>query len=250
MLRVVYVAAVATVVWVVTGLSSTQATAPLGPVAVQVPQSPPVTQAVTITFHPRGRLPRRGYYYAVIVLERYEQASLKTPPSCAVSSDMRKTAYGYSRGNHRIHLTLTPAESASNHWCPGGTYTGAIYAVPHKPPCNGYYSCYGKSAVNGSCWEVEGGHVVCGVVAHPKEEQAEREAKENAEREARERAEHETKQPSETEAKEKAEREAKERAEAREAASYSYPGGLPKPIDHSTHIVGHFAVRFPSPPSS
>jgi hypothetical protein len=27
---------------------------------------------------------------------------------------------------------------------------------------------------------------------------------------------------------------------------YSYPGGLPKPVDRSTSIVGHFTLRFPA----
>jgi hypothetical protein len=29
---------------------------------------------------------------------------------------------------------------------------------------------------------------------------------------------------------------------------YSYPGGLPKPIDRSTRIVGHFTLHFPEAP--
>jgi hypothetical protein len=31
---------------------------------------------------------------------------------------------------------------------------------------------------------------------------------------------------------------------------YSYPGGLPKPIDRSTSIVGHFTLRFPAAPAA
>jgi hypothetical protein len=180
---------------------------------------------------------------------------------------MEKTEYGYPASNRAVRLTLLPAKSNNNRWC-AGTYVGAIYAVPHKPPCSASYPCYGKDA-NGACWELEGKYV-CGIVALPKEEQTEREEKEKVEREAKERTEREAREKAEREAKEKSnpeeklkverevkeltEREARARTEHQEreranlepggAVFYSYPGGLPKPIDRSTHIVGHFKVMF------
>jgi hypothetical protein len=218
-------------------------------VSVGVPEQRNVAANVSIGFRARGHMPKGGYYYAVIVLEKYPHYSSEKPPQCAVSSDMEKTEYGYPHRGRTVRLTLIPVKSPANHWCSGGTYAGAIYAVPHKPPCCRHYPCYGKSALSGSCWELEGGRVACGVVALPKEEQAAREAKEKAELQAKEKAEREAKQPAEPQAREKAEREARERAEreASERAVYSYPGGLPKPIDPSTRIVARFEVKFVSP---
>ncbi|MGH2855269.1 MAG: hypothetical protein ACRDLF_13875 [Solirubrobacteraceae bacterium] len=220
----------------------------LARISVRVPRHPSVVGKLEISFQPHGRLPRGGYYYAVIVLTNYPRHSAAEQPSCAVSSDMEETEYGYPGRSRVMRLTLIPAKSADKRWC-AGTYTGAVYAVPHKPPCNHSHPCYGKKA-NGACWELEGKYV-CGIVAEgPAErearEKAEREAKEKAEREAREKTEREAKEKTNLEEREKAEREAKEKAERESnvAPPYSYPGGLPKPIDRSTRIVGYFQVTF------
>jgi hypothetical protein len=216
---------------------ASSATTP-GLVSVTVPKHPSVLRNVQVSFRPHGRLPRGGYYFAVLVLQNYERASKRSPPQCALSSDMKKTDYGYPHGRGSIRLTLAPAKSAENNWCPGGVYAGAIYAVPHKPPCNASYPCYGRQSVTSPCWELEGGHTVCGVVAMPELTQAEREAKAKEEREVKEKAERETKTVAEREAKEKAE------LEARDSAPYSYPGGLPTSRDRSTRIVGYFRIQF------
>src|SRR4051794_17196282 len=67
-----------------------------GAVSVRVPSRPAVASNVTISFHPRGRLPRGGYYYAVIVLRHYPVTAPHAVPSCATSSDMGRTVYGFS----------------------------------------------------------------------------------------------------------------------------------------------------------
>ncbi len=165
----------------------------LAPVTVVVAPRPSVLADVHINFRPHP-LPRGGFYYAVIVLSRYEGESQETPPPCAISSDMAKTEYGFPHGRRSMRLTLLPAASSSGRWCTG-RYTGAVYAVPHAPPCrNGYY-CYGTSAQS-SCWILEEGKRVCGVVAKPGR------------------------------------------------PPYSYPGGLPKPLDRSARIVARFAISF------
>jgi hypothetical protein len=145
-----------------------------------------------VSFQPRGELPTGGYYYAVVVLEQYRSNFQHSPPPCAISSDMARTQYGYPHRGRPVRLTLTPARSTSGHWCSGGNYIGAVYAVPHRPRCGGSQPCYGRSTQNGGCWTVEG-RVLCGVVAIP---------------------------------------------------TYSYPGGLPKPIDRTARVVGHFRVGF------
>jgi hypothetical protein len=178
------------------GFAGASAASQLGPLSVQVSPRPSSAGNVIVGFWPRGRLPSGGYYYAVIVLKEYAHHSLSAPPQCAISSDMRRTQYGYPHRGRAVSLTLTPASSTTRRWCPGGTYLGAIYAVPHKPRCGGSQPCYGRSTQSGSCWEVEG-RLLCGVVAIP---------------------------------------------------TYSYPGGLPKPIDHSASVVGRFRVSFPGSP--
>ncbi len=166
----------------------------LAPVAVDVPANQSVSGDARISFRPHP-LPHGGFYYAVIVLSRYEGESQETPPPCAISSDMAKTEYGFPHGRRRMRLTILQAASSSGRWC-RGRYTGAVYAVPHAPPCrNGYY-CYGTSALSGPCWIVEDGTRVCGLVAEPVK------------------------------------------------PGYSYPGGLPKPLDGSARIVARFAISF------
>jgi hypothetical protein len=173
--------------------SSGIAAQPLGPVSVTAAVKPSVAHDVKISFHPRGRLPHGGYYYAVLVLVHYPLAAQGPPtPRCAVSSDMHLTAYGFPPRRGSVRLTLLRAPSAEGRWCAGGTYDGAVYAVPHKPSCSRSVPCYGASAEYGPCWKL-GTHTVCGVVVR---------------------------------------------------RNYSYPGGLPRPIDRSTRIVGHFSVTF------
>ena len=95
---------------------------------------PGIHQAVDLSFK-AGSLPEGGYYYAVMVLEPYRHYSRQHPPPCSVSSDMQRTDYGYSEAG-KVSLALTPAKSIAGHWCLGGSYEGAIYPVPHPPPCN------------------------------------------------------------------------------------------------------------------
>lgn len=152
------------------------------------------TGDVHISFQPRGHLPRGGYYYAVLVLHDYSGGGAANQPTCAVSSDMAKTEYGFPRRGRRLHLTILQARSPDARWCPGASYLGAVYAVPHAPRCSDSSPCYGKSTQVGACWILKEGRRVCGVaVRYP---------------------------------------------------SYSYPGGLPKPIDRASRIVGRFQVRF------
>ena len=112
-------------------------------------------------------LPKGGYYYAVVVLRRYQHHTRASPPSCSTSSDMQRTDYGYPQSNGVVTLALTPAKSATHHWCSVGFYEGAIYAVPHAPPCEKRYPCRSEPYEPPSpCWGT-GGHIVCGVVAQP-----------------------------------------------------------------------------------
>lgn len=104
-------------------------------------------QPVEIAFRPEGRLPRGGYYYAVAVLGSREPGS----ETCAVSSDMARTPYGYPHGERRITLTLYPAGGAA--WCTGATYSAAVYAVPHAPRCRSTGRCAGRSAECGGEYE-------------------------------------------------------------------------------------------------
>jgi hypothetical protein len=165
-------------------------------VNVAVPAALSTAGKVTISFHPARALPGGGYYYAVAVLVDYRRAPGEAPvPPCAISSDMGVTQYGFPRHGRPVHLTLIAAPSGEGRWCAGGSYEGAVYAVPHGPPCSKAYPCHGKSAEYSSCWRIEE-HVVCGVVALP--------------------------------------------------PPYSYPGGLPKPVDRSARIIARFGLSFPS----
>jgi hypothetical protein len=169
------------------------ATTPLKPVKVAVlaptPATANPTAAIVIDFHPQ-HLPSGGYYYAVAVLAPYHFHGGRPTPSCAVSSNMKVTEYGFPPRTGALRLTLTPTPSSSKAWCTGATYEGAVYAVPHKPPCNGYYRC-----TSGAAQCLPGRHV-CGIILPPQ-------------------------------------------------YYPGYPGGLPKPIDGSSRIVGRFTVTFP-----
>jgi hypothetical protein len=134
---------------------------------VHVQRKLAVRQNVHLTFHAR-RLPEGGYYYGVIVLKPYKKYTRTSPPPCSTSSNMQHTDYGYPQPNKRVALILTPAKSPTGHWCPNGSYEGAIYAVPHAPPCESTYPCRSEPYRPPSpCWKLEG-HRVCGVVALPR----------------------------------------------------------------------------------
>lgn len=138
----------------------------LSSLSVDVPQPANVHSNVKIGFRP-VRLPRGGYYYAILVLDRYPRYGYGSPtPPCAISSDMSIVEYGYpDRG--RVRLTVTPAKSAEGHWCSGGAYIGGVYAVPHKPPCSSAYPCYGRSTQNApACPEIEH-RLLCGTPPLP-----------------------------------------------------------------------------------
>jgi hypothetical protein len=147
------------------GQSSASGGTQPGSVSIQV-QKPSVAGSVHISFRPTDRLPPGGYYYAVIVLEPYEHYTQKTPPPCAVSSNMERTDYGYPRQGRPVKLALTPAKSFARHWCRGGVYSGAIYAVPYAPPCNSTYPCRSEPYKE-LCVGVRPGCVL-GIVARPK----------------------------------------------------------------------------------
>ncbi|HMD58053.1 MAG TPA: hypothetical protein VKG82_11350 [Solirubrobacteraceae bacterium] len=135
---------------------------------VHVQNKPAVRQNLHLTFRAQN-LPEGGYYYAVIVLRPYKRYTRASPPPCSTSSDMQRTDYGYPQPNRVVALALTPAKSATGHWCRGGSYQGAIYAVPHLPPCESSYPCRAEPyRLPSPCWQVEG-RPVCGLVARPTE---------------------------------------------------------------------------------
>lgn len=138
-------------------------------VSVHVQQKPSIAGNVHISFRPTDRLPAGGYYYAVIVLRPYKHYTRTSPPPCSTSSDMLKTDYGYPHPEQPVKLALTPAKSVIGHWCPGGTYNGAVYAVPQAPTCESTYPCRSEPYKPPSpCWELESGRKVCGKVAQRK----------------------------------------------------------------------------------
>ena len=102
--------------------------------ALHVPRALAVGRDVRISFRASQR-PEGGYYYAVIVLKPYKRYTRPSPPPCSASSDMRRADYGYPQRDGVVKLALAPASSRTGRWCRGGTYAGAIYAVPHAPPC-------------------------------------------------------------------------------------------------------------------
>lgn len=135
-------------------------------VSVHVQQKLAVRQHVHLTFRAR-QLPEGGYYYSIIVLKPYKKYTKKSPPPCSTSSNMQRTDYGYPQPNGKVVLALTPAKSSTGHWCRSGSYEGAIYAVPHAPPCESTYPCHSEpyelpcAGIGPGC--------VHGEVARPKE---------------------------------------------------------------------------------
>jgi hypothetical protein len=112
--------------------------------SVHVQRHLDVRQNVHITFHAH-KLPEHGYYYAVIVLKPYKNYKASSPPPCSPSSNMSAADYGYPQPDGEVKLTLTsiltPTEGPTKQWCPGGSYEGGVYAVPHPPPCESGYPC-------------------------------------------------------------------------------------------------------------
>ena len=135
---------------------------------MHVQRHPRIGQSLRISFR-ASPLAHGGYYYAVIVLRPYKHYTRSAPPPCSTSSNMQRADYGYPQRGAAVALALTPAQLTTNHWCPGGTYTGAIYAVSHKPPCEGAYPCRSEPyEPSSACWNLEG-HRVCGVVVLPQQ---------------------------------------------------------------------------------
>jgi hypothetical protein len=109
-------------------------------VVVHVQHRPQLSRSLHLSFR-SAPLPEHGYYYAVIVLRPHGRYTKASHPRCSTSSDMQRTDYGYPNASGEVLLAVTPAGSRSGRWCPGGSYEGAIYAVPHAPPCEGAYPC-------------------------------------------------------------------------------------------------------------
>ncbi len=135
-------------------------------VPVHVQHKPAVRQNVHLTFQSK-QLPEGGYYYGVIVLKPYKKYTRTSPPPCSTSSNMQRTDYGYPQADRQVVLALTPARSSTGHWCASGSYEGAIYAVPHAPPCESAYPCRSEPYKE-PCAGIGPG-CVHGVVAWPKE---------------------------------------------------------------------------------
>jgi hypothetical protein len=141
------------------------ATALAATVSVHVQHRLASRQNVHVTFQ-ASQLPEGGYYYGVIVLKPYEEYTRTSPPPCSTSSNMQRTNYGYT-ANGQVALALTPAKSSTGHWCPNGSYKGAIYAVPHPPPCESAYPCRSEPYER-PCAGIGPGCVE-GIVARPRE---------------------------------------------------------------------------------
>jgi hypothetical protein len=109
-------------------------------IAVHLPHRLSVGKDVHVSFR-AAALPEHGYYYAVIVLKPYRHYTRSAPPHCSTSSNMQRTDYGDPGSKGLVSLTLAPAKSSTWRWCPGGTYVGGVYAVPHPPPCESAYGC-------------------------------------------------------------------------------------------------------------
>lgn len=161
-----YISILAAGVLLTVGWSSAFAATKPTPIAVTVQRPPRISGNLTIGFRPREPLPSGGYYYAVVVLtKRY--AKRLSLARCAQGSDMADTEYGYPDGGPRLNLSLSPETSAPSEgqptpldWCAGATYKGAIYAVPHAPPCLRTEPCYGHTTAPecyaGETWCREG----------------------------------------------------------------------------------------------
>lgn len=112
-------------------------------------------------------LPDGGYYYGVVVLRPYRHFTRSIQPACSVSSEMQRTDYGYPQADGRLALTLASAKSDTGRWCRGGTYEGAVYAVPHAPPCGSTYPCLVPEPYEPPPCPKYEGRPLCGVVALP-----------------------------------------------------------------------------------
>jgi hypothetical protein len=141
------------------------AVAVAAPVSVDVQHKPAVRQNIHLTFR-AGRLSAGGYYYGVIVLKPYKNYTRTSPPPCSTSSNIQRTDYGYPQAKGQVALALTPARSSTGHWCPSGSYEGAIYAVPHAPPCESTYPCHSEPYEKPCAGLAPG--CVHGIVALPK----------------------------------------------------------------------------------
>jgi hypothetical protein len=210
---------------------------------VRVPRHLDRNGVVRISFHPRASLPPAGYYYAVAVLVHYSHAEQSKPPErCATSSAMDSTEYAAPSASGVAIFRLTPEQVHGRYgghgfprprgWCADASYLGGIYAVPHPAPCTASYPC---KVIERPCAGVGPG-CVRGVVANPQEPEY-REA-ELLEHELAERVKHDHRR-----AETRAVLEAEDR-EAIERRPYSYPGGLPAPLDSSTRVVAHFRLHF------
>jgi hypothetical protein len=147
--------------------SATALGLPLSPaqaLSVHVQRKVAIQRNVHVSFHAR-RLPEHGYYYAVIVLKPYKAYTRFSPPPCSTSSNMQATNYGYPTPRGEVALTLMPAKSLTRRWCRGAKYEGAIYAVPHAPPCESTYPCRSEPYKE-ECAGIGPG-CVPGVVARP-----------------------------------------------------------------------------------
>jgi hypothetical protein len=148
------------------GAAVAASAAPAQALTVHVQSRPAVRQDVQLRFS-APKLQQGGYYYAVIVLKPYRRYTRHSPPPCSTSSNMRRTDYGRPHADGAVALALTPARSTTGHWCRGGAYEGAIYAVPHPPPCDSRYPCRSEP-YEAPCAGVAPG-CVQGVVARPRE---------------------------------------------------------------------------------
>ncbi len=138
-------------------------------ISVRAQRKLDVRQNIHVRFS-APRLTEGGYYYGVIVLKPYRHYTRRSPPPCSTSSNMQATDYGYPQRDRVVALALTPAKSKTRHWCSGGSYEGAVYAVPHAPPCESSYPCHSEPTEPHEkvCAGVGPGCVL-GVVARPKE---------------------------------------------------------------------------------
>jgi hypothetical protein len=136
--------------------------------SVHVQRHVAVRQNVHITLHAH-KLPEHGYYYAVLVLKPYKKYTATSPPPCSPSSNMYGADYGYPRPDGEVKLTLTPSpprtEGPTKQWCPGGSYEGGVYAVPHPPPCESKYPCTRSEPYKiPQCFTGSNGGLLCGIV--------------------------------------------------------------------------------------